>query len=46
MEYAGLARASHPSERRTLSLAVIGDRRQFTLIGGGEPDDEPPPAAA
>jgi hypothetical protein len=41
MEYAGLARASNPSERKTLSLAVLGDWRQFMLIGGGEPDEKP-----
>jgi hypothetical protein len=41
MEYAGLARASNPSERKTLSLAVLGDRRQFTLIERGEPDEKP-----
>jgi hypothetical protein len=45
IEYAGLVRASNPSERKTLSCAVLRNRRQFRLIGGGEPADKPPPAA-
>jgi hypothetical protein len=32
IEYAALVRASDPPERKTLSLTVLVDRRQFTLI--------------
>jgi hypothetical protein len=36
IEYASLVRASEPPERKTLSLAALDDRRQFTRVARRE----------
>ncbi len=39
--HASLMRASDHSQRKTLSLAVLNERRRFTPIPGGTPAGEP-----
>jgi hypothetical protein len=42
IEYSRLVRASDPSQRKTLSVAALCDRRRFVLIEAGGTDHKEP----
>jgi hypothetical protein len=40
LKYSRLVRVSDPSKRKTLALAVLCDRRRFTLVDAGKADQD------